>query len=156
MGSRRIRLAFTVFWALWLSVVTLTNVTNALRTAGVLPTTFAFASDNLQLIETTTSIYGVPRAATRLLFAGVIVWEAAAALLLYRAAARLRRGDGGGLEVAFAAAMGVFAAFMIVDELLLAYQLQGGHARLFVALGVTYLLVREPAALGEAPLDPLR
>ena len=150
MSSPRLRAALTLFWALWLSVVTLTNVTNGLRTAGVLPTTFAFASDNLQLIETTTSVYEVPRAATWLLFAAVIVWEATAAALLYRAAARLRRGDGAGVEAAYAAALGLFAAFMLADELLLAYPLQGGHARFFIALGVSLLLVRH----GEPSREP--
>ena len=137
MTPRPFRLGLTLFWALWLTIVTATNVANALRTAGVLPSTFAFASDNLQLIETTTSIYGVPTTVVWLLFAGVIAWEATAAILLWRAAARLGRGDAAALDLAYGAAMGVFAAFMVADELLLAYQMQGGHTRLFVALGVS-------------------
>jgi hypothetical protein len=151
MSDRRTSLALpsvlVLFWATWLTVVTVTNVNNALRTAGVLPTTFAFASDNLQLIETSTAIYGAPRALTWLLFVGVIGWEGATAALLWRGFARLRRGDRSGLAPAFTAAMGLFAAFMLADEVLIAYQLQGGHARFFVALGVTWLIVREaPAA----------
>ena len=49
----RLRLLVLFFWALWLSVVTTTNVTNALRVARALPQTFSFASSNFELVETT-------------------------------------------------------------------------------------------------------
>jgi hypothetical protein len=40
----RLRSLVLLFWALWLSVVTASNVTNARRVARVLPQGFAFAS----------------------------------------------------------------------------------------------------------------
>jgi hypothetical protein len=148
----RLRLLVLAFWATWLSVVTATNVTDALRVARLLPQSFAFASSNFELVETTTAIYHAPRGLVWLLFAGVVAWETAAAALFWRALAAARRvgaGDAAPLEgsmtLAFVAAMGLFAAFMVADEALIAYPLQGGHMRAFTALGVSWLVARPPS-----------
>jgi hypothetical protein len=146
---RTLHWALMLFWALWLTVATVTNATNALKAAGALPKDFAFAAKNLELVETTVSIFGVPEAVSWLLFLGVIAWGTAASFLLFRAAARARRGDDGGITLAFAAAMGFFAAFMLADELFLAYVVQATNTRTFAALGVTYLIVRGRAEPGD-------
>jgi hypothetical protein len=151
MTSPALRSLLTAFWGLWLAIVAASNTANALRTLGVLPRGFPFASGNLQLIETTLAAYSPPPAVVWLLFAGVIAWQAVASALLWRVAARLRHGDARGVEVAYAAAMGLFAAFMVTDELLIAYALQGTHLACFTALAVTFLVVREPPAVAGAP-----
>ena len=142
--SRAPRLVVLLFWSLWLSVVTASNVTNALRAAHVLPTGFAFASSTCELIEASTAIYHAPRAIVWLLFLGVIAWEAAAAGLFWRALLRARAGgdDEKAVALAFAAALGLFAAFMVADELLISYAIQATHMRAFVALGVSWLVTR--------------
>jgi hypothetical protein len=150
MNLQRPRTVVLLFWACWLTVVAASNVTNALRVARVLPQTFAFASSNFELVETTTAIYHAPRPLVWALFLAVIAWEALAAALLWRALAAAWRTGGAPLDaageravgVAFAAAMGLFASFMLADELLIAYPLQGGHMRAFAALGVSWLVVR--------------
>jgi hypothetical protein len=148
----RLRPVILLFWALWLTVVTASNVTNGLRVARVLPQTFAFASSNFELVETTTAIYHAPRAVVWILFLGVIAWEGLAAALFWRALAATRgvlANDPVALErvlsAAFAAAMGLFAAFMVADEALIAYPLQAGHMRAFAVLGVSWLVVRPPS-----------
>ena len=152
MADRLLRPVLLLFWALWLTVVTASNATNALRVARVLPQGFAFASSNFELVETTTAIYHAPRAVVWLLFGGVIGWEAIAAALFWRAlfaAWRQSTREGATLEaplaVAIAAAMGLFAAFMLADELLIAYPLQATHMRAFAALGVSWLVTRPRA-----------
>jgi hypothetical protein len=150
-----LRTLVLLFWALWLSIVTASNLTNALRVAGVLPASFAFASSNFELVQTSTAIYHAPRALVWMLFAGVIAWEGLAAALFFRALLLVRRsarGGGGdeasvepGLVAAFATAMALFAAFMLADELLIAYPLQATHMRTFIALGVSWLVARAAA-----------
>jgi hypothetical protein len=144
--SRAPRLVVLFFWSFWLSVVTASNVTNALRAAHLLPTSFAFASSNFELIEAATAIYHTPRAVVWILFLGVIAWEAAAAGLFWRALARARAGgdDARAPALAFAAALGLFGAFMVADELLINYAIQATHMRAFVALGVSWLVTRAP------------
>jgi len=155
MAFRPLRLIVLLFWAFWLTVVTASNVTNGLRVAGALPTSFAFASANFELVEATTAIYHAPRGVVWVLFLGVIAWEAVAAGLFWRAAlaAWRERSVAPGatatapLLPAFATALGLFAAFMLADELLIAYALQATHMRAFIALGVSWLVVRPPAAV---------
>jgi hypothetical protein len=154
MATPSLRLVVLLFWALWLTIVTASNVTNALRVAGALPTSFAFASANFELIEASTAIYQATRGVVWALFLGVIAWEAAAAGLFWRATIAVwRQRTGAGvataaapLAPAFAAALGLFAAFMLADELLIAYPLQATHMRVFIALGVSWLVVRPSAA----------
>jgi hypothetical protein len=131
-----------LFWGSWLAVVTASNVTNALRAAGVLPR-IGFASANFELVEATTALYSPPRAVVWLLFLGVIAWEAGAAVLYLRAARHLMRGASAqrAVDTAAAAGMALFAAFMLADELCIAYALQASHMRAFAAQGVTWLIV---------------
>jgi hypothetical protein len=42
--------------------------------------------------------------------------------------------------------MGLFAAFMLADELCIAYPLQATHMRVFIAQGVSWLVVRTTLA----------
>ena len=70
-----------LFWALWLVVVVTTNVLDALQALGILPESFKFVSGNWQWINQTMDPLGVPRAVQAFLFAGVIAWEALAAIL---------------------------------------------------------------------------
>jgi len=72
-------------WAIWLALVTLMNICEALMALKILPANFKFASSNWSLLLNVTAIYNTPRAVVAVLFAGAIVWEAAATLLLFGA-----------------------------------------------------------------------
>jgi hypothetical protein len=117
-----------VGWALYISVVTLSNLSCLLQSFGWFD--WAFNSGNLDYIHTATEIYFDSKPIDQFLLAGVIVWEGTAALLLWRGALRLlhRRPDGvaaatGGLALLgflwfmFAVFTEVFVAFARgVDE----------------------------------------
>jgi hypothetical protein len=68
-------------WAVWLSVVFLSNLADAAKGLGWLPESWAFASGNLHSIRQTTARYGTPDAVNGVLFAGVVVWEGVPACL---------------------------------------------------------------------------
>ena len=81
---------------------------------------------------------------TGLLFAGVIAWEGAAALLFWLACWRFRnRAEGGrrSLYAAFTASLLLWGAFLLADEVFVAYAVAGTHLRLFTAQLVTLLAV---------------
>ncbi len=73
-------------WAIWLSLVTIMNICEALVALKVLPANFKFASSNWSLMLNVCGVYNTPRAIVALMFAAVIVWEAAATMLLWLAA----------------------------------------------------------------------
>ncbi len=152
MRSSALRVLVLGFWACWLTVVAASNATNALRAAHLLGTGFPFASSNFELVATTTAIYHTPRAAVWLLFLGVVAWEALAAAFFWQAllGSRWRRAgalaaEGAAPVAPFATAMALFAAFMLADELLIAYPLEATHMRVFIALGVSWLVVSRRA-----------
>jgi hypothetical protein len=137
------------FWTLWFAVVSASNLADLARSLGWLPGGWRFASGNYALLEKTTAIYWLPGWANLALFIGVIAWEVAATWLLARS---LAAACGGGLcarplDRAFAVAAGLFAAFVLADELLIAFAtgLEATHFRILVALLATLLVIRPTA-----------
>ena len=132
------------FWALWLSVVVTTNVLDALLAFGMLPASFKFASGNWGWINQVMDPRGIPRVVQAVMFAGAIAWEALAAGLFWRAALRYR---GGKLiaEPATVVACGVnlalWAAFQVLDEVVMAYQPEAVHRVIFLNQLVTLVLL---------------
>jgi hypothetical protein len=150
LARRLLARGLLAFWGCWLLVVTASNVSNALAASGAVGRP-AFASSNFELVESTTALYHPPRAVVWLLFLGVIAWEAAAAVLYLRAAAVVGRPGPAppeAIAAAVAAGMGVFAAFMLADELCIAYALQATHMRALAAQGISFLVVRAALADG--------
>src|SRR5579872_1325260 len=124
-----------LFWALWFSVVFLSNLADAAKGLGLLDESWAFASGNLKFIKETTARYGTPDSVNWILFAAVIVWEAVAVVLFWRASWKFRGRNSGRkvLYYAFMTSMLLWGAFLVADELFIAYPLEGTHLRLFIA-----------------------
>jgi hypothetical protein len=135
--------ALLFFWSAWLTVVFASNLADAAKAARLLPETWAFASGNYRFLVETTARYRTPDWVNGLLFAGVIAWEGAAAVLFWLAWLWFRgRGHGSRLlYLAFAAGLLLWAGFMIADEVCIAYPVEGTHLRLFTAQLATLLAV---------------
>ncbi|HWF21776.1 MAG TPA: DUF2165 family protein [Acidimicrobiales bacterium] len=76
-------------WALYMTVVTASNVTDLMQSFGWVHWTFR--SGNLAYIAMTTKVYFHTRAVNQVLLAIAIVWEGTAAVLLWYAALRWAR-----------------------------------------------------------------
>jgi len=132
------------FWAAWLTIVLLTNVFDLLKQSGVLGAGWRFASGNYGFMAATTAIYALPPALVTLLFIGVILWEALAAWLMWLAFLRARDGQSALLarvNTAFVVSLALWAAFMLADEILMAYDVEATHMRIFAAQLVTLLVI---------------
>jgi hypothetical protein len=147
-----IQAGLVLFWAIWLTLVTLTNLADAMRQMGVLPSDFKFASYNFDLVKKAVGVHGVPTVAI-VLFAGIIVWELLASFLFWRAWSVMRRdGKGAALEVtqAFAVSLALWAAFLIATEVTVAYETATTHKTTLIAQLASLLVVRA-GALPEEP-----
>lgn len=148
MTARHLKLGLVIFWAVWSSVVFLTNVTDALREMGVLPPEYPLASGNYAAVVEVTAIYPLPGAVAGLLFTIVLVWEGGNAALFWRALRLRTRWQGGDLRsvnTAFIVALALWAAFMVMDEVFLAYKVasfEQTHRAIFIAMLVSFLAVR--------------
>jgi hypothetical protein len=130
-------------WAVWLSVVFLSNLADAGKEAGLIGESWAFASGNWKAIKETTARYGTPDLVNALLFAGVILWEGVATSLFWYAFWKVRGKKSGHkiLYLAFTASLVLCAALLISDEVFVVYPLEGTHLRLFIAFMVTLLAI---------------
>lgn len=145
---RPLKLGIVAFWAAWYSIVTASNLCDALHVLGRIPADWPFVSGNYGAIVKTTAIYGLSPAANAVLFAGVILWELLVASLFWRALLTiwLRAGDYAAVRLPFTLSLGLFMAFVLADEIFLAFQsgLEATHLRIFsaqlVSLVAVYLL----------------
>ena len=88
MTARAASTLLVAAWAIFITVVTASNVTELLHSLGVWGP--VFRSGNLGFLTVATAIYGFSEGVNQLLLAAVILWEGGAMLLLWRAAARFR------------------------------------------------------------------
>lgn len=133
------------FWAAWYALVVAGNVCDALRVAAVLPAGWRFASGNYDLVAKTTAIYGFPAWANAVLFAGVIVWEAAAGLAMGWAATRPYDSEPARAAIrrALLVSLGLWSAMILADELFVAFvtDIESTHMAIFTAHLVTWIAV---------------
>jgi hypothetical protein len=153
LGFTTLQLGLLLLWALFLTLVVLTNVTDALKHLGVLPGWWTLASGNYGMVVTTTSAHGIPGGVAAVLFAGVIAWEGLAAWMFFRAWATFRRtGDGRAPEVtaAFTVSLALWGAFLLTDEALIAYAFAPSHARILIGQLLSLFVVRAERGVAGA------
>lgn len=134
MDIRVLKRSLLAFWALWLFLVLGSNLCDALKELEVLDKDWAFASGNYRAVAQTTARYGASAAVNSGLFAGVLAWEAVAALLFLRACINFNGPQGPRLvHGAFAACTLLWAAFLIAEEICVSYAIEAVHWRLLIA-----------------------
>lgn len=134
-----------LFWAIWLTLITLTNMTDALRHLGLLAENISWASYNYSLVEQTLAKQGLPALVAVILFTVIIAWELLASVLLWRAWQTMRRGgDGLSAEVtqAFMVSLALWAAFLIATEATVSYETASTHKTTLIAQLATLLVLR--------------
>ena len=125
-----------LFWSAWFAVVFTTNLLGGLRAARRLPESWRFASRNYEAVAKAVSVYRGPPALAALLFAGVILWQLAAAILFVGAfSSSCHDGRIATLwaDAAFATGIALWAAFMLADEITIKYAYEQSHELLFIA-----------------------
>lgn len=137
-----------LFWASWFSVVFASNLTDAMQQAGILPSGWHFVSGNFGMIRQSVEIYGLGVAFAALLFVGVLLVQLGAATFFWRAFLSRKvapKSDPNVLR-AFAAGIGMFAAFLLADEIFVVYERLAGiattHLLVLCALLLSYLVIR--------------
>ncbi|MBN8825161.1 MULTISPECIES: hypothetical protein [unclassified Spirosoma] len=147
--DKRIRAGLILFWALYFSIVWSSNTADALKTLSILPTNWTFVSGNYTLIVRVLAIYQSPTWLARLFFGGVILWEALGAIYFWKAFGAVNRQtltQTASIHRAFGVTIGLWAAFILADEVFLAYMLGGlstTHYLLLLSELASFILVRQ-------------
>ena len=136
-----IKAGVLLMWALWMSVVTVYNVIDALKHLGMLGPRWK-SSSNFTLLVSTTRLYSTPVSLVWIMFWGVIAWEVLASGLLWWGLL------GGGLAVASAAlgaSLLLWAGFILANQFFMTFLTEPGvvtaHRSLFNMTGISLLLL---------------
>ncbi|RPI31959.1 MAG: hypothetical protein EHM70_10160 [Chloroflexota bacterium] len=139
-----LKLGLIFFWALWLSIVFLTNLFDGLKALKILPPQWKLASGNYEKVASAARKYTLPNWVNGALFGGVVLWEGLSAALMWRSfAGSLGLGviDSGLALAGFALSAGLWAIMMIADEIFGYYDGESQHLLLFIANLVTLIVI---------------
>ena len=142
LGIAQIKAGILLVWALWLSLVTVMNMLEALKAMNALPERFK-TSSNWTLMLRVTQTYPTPVWLVAILFAVVIIWETLTTVALWMALFT------GSLEVA-TTALGLltllWGGFMLANQFYMAWLTDPGlvaaHRSLFGVSMVSLLAYR--------------
>jgi hypothetical protein len=145
LGLFAIKLGCLLFWFGWFSLACLSNLFDMINALYGLPAEWHFVSGNYVAVAKVISIYSLPDFCLNLLFSLDILIQAACALLFFLAAwAFWKQKELPTLvNYAFGLSMGLWAAFILMDELFIAYAYEGTHLNLFAFELLTLLALHE-------------
>jgi len=140
---RALKHGLLLFWALWSTIVFFTNVFDGLKAWGVIDRGWPLASGNYGLLARARSRVGAPRWVNDVAFGGATLWQGLTAALFWRATSHYRPARHDEANTAFAASAGMWAAFLVADELMVAYEtgVEGAHMRILTAQLVSLLSI---------------
>lgn len=133
-----------LFWACWFALAFTTNTTDFMQALGWLPRDFHFRSGNVDLVKFVINIYQTPNWILMILFILDIAIQGACAILFFAACWHFynRRSSAWSLvNTAFTLSIGLWAAFLIMDEFFIAYTYESVHSNLFIFELLTLLAI---------------
>lgn len=143
-GAGLIVRGILLFWALWISLVVLANLVGELKALHVAPALWPLASGNFGFIRKETAIYSIPWWADQVFFVGIILWESLGAALFWRALVHTLRRTRRRLRATYTAhgvLMALFAGFILGDEMVHDFRVEGDHRGILLLLLISLLAV---------------
>ena len=136
-----------LFWAMYFSLVALTNFVNLLDELGAFDWTF-LDSENFSFLESVVEVYDVGSVITKLLLFGAFLIELTAAVLFWRGLMATRRGSHSEAMLAICFGTFVWTAFVFMTEFFVAYKAEAPFRELMaimLASAITVALVPDDA-----------
>lgn len=130
-----------LFWAAWFSLAAITNILDFAFALKVLPTDWHFRSGNYLLVAGSFSIYHVPSWLMNLMFSGLCLIQSCAALVFFAAFFLYIRGQSAWrfINWAFTISIGLWALFVIMEEIFIAYAFEGTQRQLIILELVSFM-----------------
>lgn len=143
------------FWSSWTTIIVLMNLMDELKALGLLPEDWNVASGNYKAIAHETDVYRAPAWLDKLLLFGAMLWEAVASCLFWRAFRLHLKRSPESLAAGYTASaclLGLFGAFILGDEILHAYKMEGDHREIAQALLMSLLALQYLPESGPTPM----
>lgn len=132
----KLKTGLVIFWAMWFSMATLTNFMDLLTHLSLLPEHFSFASHNENLMKGIMSLYHLPDSVVLFAFILIITYEFIITCTFWIAAVGFLKSLPSRMALvnrAFTLSIALWAAFMVGEEIFIAYAFEGVHLDLLVA-----------------------
>ena len=135
------KLGLLVFWGLWYLIAFSTNLCECFERLRVLPKSWPFASGNLRSVAQAVRVCSSSRSLPWLLFSGVLCSQLLVVFLFGWAIISSAAGvlNSQAVNAAFMAGLGLWAAFMLADEIFKQYDAEHSHVLFFIAQLVTFI-----------------
>ncbi len=135
-----------LFWATWLSLVLLLNFLDVAKNLKMLPESWKFTSGNFPFMQAVTKVFNTPNPLTWIMYISAIIWEIVAVYLLWAALGSFDPNNLRLVNLAFIVNLALWAAFVVMDELFLAWLIPGfnimeTHRSLFTANLVSLMAI---------------
>ncbi len=143
------------FWAMYFSMVAITNTIDLLGELGAFEWTF-LNSGNFQYLESVVKVYDVGEVPTKLLLAGALAIELVAATLFWRALLTFGRGRGGKRAAVQALCFGTFVwlSFVFMTEFFVAYTAESPFRELLeIMIASSLAIILIPDKAGANPRE---
>lgn len=140
-GIFYIKLGCLLFWACWFMLVCLTNIFDFIHAHHSLPDDWLFRSGNYMLLAKVLQVYHTPPAILFTLFSLDIFVQGASAILFTISSATflIKKQITPIVNAAFGISMALWAAFILIEEIYIAYSYESVHIRLFAFEMLTLL-----------------
>lgn len=130
----KLKFGIILFWAMWFSLAALSNIIDLFNQLGWIAANWQFISHNFALIQGVVSIYGLPIFIVFVMFIAVIIWECLISVMFWMAAKQFYRSASMHYtNLAFTLGIFLWAAFLVMEEIFIAYSFEQMHLRLLVA-----------------------
>ncbi|MBV9576541.1 MAG: hypothetical protein JO149_07945 [Gammaproteobacteria bacterium] len=145
-GLTYLKQGILLFWGMWFLIAFFTNVTDFLISTHIV-TPIAFRSGNYHALEKVLSIYHTPTYFLNLLFSMDILVQGSSAILFLIAGFSFVNKEIPWkiINTAFFISMALWAAFLVMEEIFIAYSFEGTHIGLFefelISLLTLHLLI---------------
>lgn len=137
-----IKQGLLLFWSCWFAIAFLTNMMDFLVAKQIIIAS-NFHSDNYNALKAVISIYNTPHYILDLLFPLDILAQGISSTLFFIAAFCFwhRNNYWPWINIAFGISMFLWATFLILEEVFIAYSYEGTHIRLFMFEMVSLLML---------------
>ncbi|MGB6976147.1 MAG: hypothetical protein WBE18_01625 [Gammaproteobacteria bacterium] len=133
-GLFYIKLGCLLFWTVWFSVAFTTNFFDFLSVVGWLSKGWHFLSGNYHALVNVLHVYNTPPSLLNILFALDISTQGISAILFFTAFICFWRNVYVWqiISLAFGVSMALWAAFLVMEEVFIAYPFEATHIRLLI------------------------
>lgn len=139
MSTTTVKRIICGFWALWIGAIAATNLFSLLKALTLVGPAWRFASHNFELVRSYLTAFRLPIGVVVIAFAALVFWQYQTTWLFLRAAAA--PADRRRANAAFGAGMALFAAFLVVGELVLRFDFEAIHMRIFMAQAISWMAI---------------